>query len=125
MKRRILVSLSILFFLATPAIAADKVQPLPKDLPPYGELKPFQSPQVTALKLANGLTLWLVPRPGFPKVSYTLSVRGGFTADPHDLPGLAELLASTMDQGTSTRTARQIAEELQAAGGYLDVRAGS
>jgi zinc protease len=125
MKRRILVSLSFLFFLATPAIASDKVQPLPKDLPPYGELKPFRSPQVASLKLANGLTLWLVPRPGFPKVSYTLSVRGGFTADPQDLPGLAELLASTLDQGTSSRTARQVAEELQAAGGDLGVRAGS
>ncbi len=125
MIRRIIASLSILFFMGIPAIAADKLQPLPKDLPAYGELKPFRSPQVANLKLANGLTLWLVPQPGFPKVSYTLSVRGGFTADPQGLPGLAELLASTLYQGTATRSARQVAEELQAAGGDLSVRAGS
>jgi predicted Zn-dependent peptidase len=106
------------------AAGAEK-QPLPKDLPPYGELKPFQAPQVTAQKLANGLTLWLVPRPGFPKVSYTLAVRGGFSADPQDRPGLAELLTATIDQGTATRSAKQIAEELQAAGGDLGASAGS
>ncbi len=125
MKRRILASLTILLLLTVPVVGADKVQPLPKDLPPYGELKPFRPPQVTTLTLGNGLTLWLVPRPGFPKISYTLAVRGGFATDPQDLPGLAELLASTVDQGTTSRTARDIAKDLQAAGGDLSARAGS
>jgi zinc protease len=125
MTRKILAAL-FLFCLAAPtAMAAEKDQPLPKDLPPYGELNPFQAPQVTTQKLANGLTLWLVPRPGFPKVSCTLAVRGGFSADPQDLPGLAELLTATVDQGTATRNARQIAEEVQTAGGDLNARAGS
>jgi zinc protease len=125
MTRRILAILFLFCLAVAPAIAAEKEQPLPKNLPPYGELKPFQAPQVTTRKLANGLTLWLVPRPGYPKVSYTLAVQGGFAADPQDLPGLAELLTATVDQGTATRTARQIAEELQAAGGDLNARAGS
>jgi predicted Zn-dependent peptidase len=88
-------------------------------------MKPFPAPQVTTEKLANGLELWLEPRPGFPKVSYTLAVRGGLAADPQDLPGLAELLTATLDQGTATRTAKQLAEELQAAGGDLNATAGS
>jgi predicted Zn-dependent peptidase len=125
MTRRILAIFFLLFLAVAPAVAAEKEQPLPKDLPPYGELKPFQAPQVTTATLANGLTLWLVPRPGFPKVSYTLAVRGGMTADPQDRPGLAELLTATIDQGTTTRTAKQIAEELQAAGGDLSATAGS
>ena len=50
---------------------------------------------------------------------------GGFAADPEDRPGLAELLTATLDQGTATRTAKQIAEELQAAGGDLSATAGS
>lgn len=125
MLRRILVVAALLLLLEGSAPAADKAPPLPKDLPPYGELKPFHSPQVTTLKLANGLTLWLVPHPGFPKVSYTLAVRGGFAADPQNLPGLADLITATVDQGTSSRSARQIAEELQAAGGDLSAQAGS
>jgi predicted Zn-dependent peptidase len=52
-------------------------------------------------------------------------VQGGLAADPQDLPGLADLLTATVDQGTATRNARQIAEELQAAGGDLNARAGS
>ena len=125
MTRQMLAFLLLLFLGAGLATAAEKDKPLPKDLPPYGELKPFQSPQVTARKLANGLTLWLVPRPGFPKVSFTLAVRGGLAADPQDLPGLTDLLTATVDQGTATRSARQIAEELQAAGGDLTAKAGS
>jgi predicted Zn-dependent peptidase len=125
MTRRILTIFFLLFLAVAPAAGTEKEQPLPKDLPPYGELKPFRAPQVTTQKLANGLTLWLVPRPGFPKVSYTLAVRGGMSADPQDRPGLADLLTATINQGTATRTAKQIAEELQAAGGDLSASAGS
>ena len=102
-------------FAVAPGVLAEAPKPLPKNLPPYGELKPFKVPQPTTQILPNGLTLWMVPRPGFPKVSYTLAVRGGHSADPADLPGLSDLLTATLDQGTTTRSARQIAEELQAA----------
>ncbi len=114
----------LLIFTAGQLFAGDKEKPLPKDLPPYGELKPFEAPKVTTQQLSNGLTLWFVARPGFPKVSYTLAVRGGMSADPQDLPGIADLMVSTIDQGTTTRNARQIAEELQAAGGDLNGSAG-
>lgn len=103
----------------TSAGAEEKEKPLPKDLPPYGAVKPFASPQVTERSLPNGLTLWLVPRRGFPKVAFAVAVRGGLAADPQDRPGLSELIVATLDQGTKTRSARQIAEEIQAAGGDL------
>ena len=126
MTRRILHWFSVWFFLhVAPVMAAEKEKPLPKDLPPYGRTETVPGAAGTAQKLANGLTLWLVPRPGFPKVTYTLAVRGGLSADPQDRPGLAELLTSTIDQGTATRSAKQIAEELQAAGGDLSGSAGS
>ena len=93
--------------------------PLPKDLPPYAPIVPYHAPRAEVKKLSNGLTLWLIPLPGFPKVAFTLAVRGGMASDPRDLPGLAELLISTLDQGTKTRNARDIAEQIQAAGGDL------
>lgn len=110
--------LSILIF-ALGAFAAEKAPPLPKDMPPYGPLVPFHAPQVQANKLDNGLTLWLVSRRGFPKVAFALAIRGGMAVDPKDRPGLSELLLATLDQGTKTRRAKQIAEEIQAAGGDL------
>ncbi len=118
MRRTFVLVLAVLG-LAIPAVAAEKEKPLPKGLPPYGPLKPFAPPEVRQEKLASGMTLWLVPRPGFPKVAFALAVRGGMAADPKDRPGLSELLAATIDQGTKTRSAKKIAEEIQAAGGDL------
>jgi zinc protease len=109
--------------LCWPAVAADKQQPLPKDLPPYGAMKPLAAPHVTVVKLDNGLTVWLVPEAGFPKVSVTLAVRGGYTADPKERPGFADLIAATVTQGTRNRSAKQVAEDLAAAGGDLSSEA--
>jgi len=104
--------------LASLALAQKEV-PLPKDLPAYGAEKPLQTPAVKSATLDNGLTVWLVSKPGLPKVAVSIAVRGGFAADPADRPGISELLAKTIDQGTRTRTAKQIAQDLQAAGGDL------
>ncbi|HKV79638.1 MAG TPA: pitrilysin family protein [Candidatus Sulfotelmatobacter sp.] len=102
---------------------AQKEVPLPKDLPPYGPEKPLATPSVNDATLDNGLTLWLVSEPGFPKVALTVAVRGGLAADPGARPGLSELLSKTLDQGTRTRNAKKIAQELQAAGGDLNTSA--
>ena len=118
MKRHCRAAVAALV-LCWPALGADKQQPLPKDLPPYGAMKPLAPPRVSILKLDNGLTVWLVPEAGFPKVAFTLAVRGGYTADPKDRPGFADLIAATMTQGTRHRSAKQVAEDLAATGGDL------
>lgn len=117
MKTTMRIAIAILL-LASLALA-QKEAPLPKDLPPYGAEKPLSAPSVKTAKLDNGLTIWLVSEPGFPKVALTVAVRGGFAADPADRPGISELLCKTIDQGTKSRSAKQIAQELQAAGGDL------
>lgn len=99
---------------------AQKESPMPKDLPPYGPEKALSAPSVKSVKLDNGLTVWLVSEPGFPKAAITVAVRGGFAADPADRSGISELLCRTIDQGTKVLTAKQIAQELQAAGGDLN-----
>ncbi len=103
--------------------AAQKEAPLPKDLPPYGPQTALQTPDVKAAKLDNGLTVWLVAQPGLPKAAFTVAVKGGLASDPANRPGLSELLADTLGQGTKTRSARQIAEEIQSAGGDLEANA--
>lgn len=100
-------------------LAADKEKPLPKDLPPYGSDVAYVPPPILEIKLDDGLAVWMAPVAGFPKVAFAFAVRGGFAADPNDLPGASELLASTIAQGTTHRSARHIAEELQGCGGDL------
>ena len=87
MKRlRLTLLLAATLAAALCCFAEEKQQPLPKDLPPYGPAAPFHAPKVEIKKLANGMTLWLVPRPGFPKVALTFAVRGGMASDPLRAP---------------------------------------
>ena len=108
-----------LFLSLASVTAAQKEVPLPTDLPPYAAEQPLRAPAVQSTKLDNGLTVWLVSQRGLPKVAFAVAVRGGFAADPVDRPGITELLSKTIDQGTKSRTAKQISQELQAAGGDL------
>jgi zinc protease len=123
MKKLPTTVLAWLFALLVTAAQAQKEQPLPKDLPPYGPQPALQLPDVKASKLDNGLTVWLVAQPGLPKISFSVAVLGGLAHDPVNRPGMSELLARTLTEGTKTRSARQIAEEIQAAGGDLSAGA--
>lgn len=119
--RKLAIVVSALTLAAS--LAAQKA-PLPKDLPPYGPETPLRAPEVKAARLENGLIVWLVSEPGFPKTALTLAIKGGYASDPADKAGISELLAKTINQGTRTRSARQIAQEIQAAGGDLSISPG-
>ncbi len=114
-------ALALLSALAAPLHA--KELPLPAGLPPYGPEKPLPVPKIEQQTLGNGLTVWLVPRPGFPKVTALLVVRGGTAADPPAMGGMADVFAATLKEGTAKRSSRQIAVEAQAVGGSLEVGA--
>jgi predicted Zn-dependent peptidase len=96
---------------------------MPADLPPYGPMQLPQAPKVQSEKLANGLTVWLVQQNNLPKAAVTLTLRGGYCADPADARGISDLLADAVKGGTSTLNARQIAERSEAAGGDLKAEA--
>jgi zinc protease len=102
--------------------AADE-KPLPKDLPPYGAEKPLPVPTIVQSTLPNGLTVWLVPRAGFPELTAVLAVHGGSAIDPEGREGISDVFASALKSGTSHRSALQIAEQLQAVGGEISTSA--
>jgi len=115
--------LALVVSLCPIASSADKQSPLPKELPPYGRLETVRPKPLKEIKLENGLEVWLVPEPGFPKLALAMAIRAGYAADPTGLPSMADLLASVVTQGTRTRSARQIAEEFQGAGGDVESNA--
>ncbi|MFL5343993.1 MAG: M16 family metallopeptidase [Hyalangium sp.] len=123
MKTNLIRTFAVLLSLAASHVLAGESHPLPKELPPFAEDKPLPVPKILKSTTPEGLTLWLVPREGFPKVSVLLAVRGGTAADPKGKEGLAQLLADTLKEGTASRTSRQIAEEVQSVGGSLEVHA--
>lgn len=59
-----------------------------------------QSPEVQELRLANGLRVLKVDRPGLGAVQATLAFRGGTAEEPWNLAGATALLARGLASGT-------------------------
>jgi len=78
----------------------------------------FSQPKET--KLANGLRLIVVERPGIPLLAAELIVRTGAEVDPKDLAGTASMTGSLLTRGTESMTAPQIATAIETLGGSLD-----
>jgi zinc protease len=75
--------------------------------------------------LPNGLQVVAVSHHEQPAVSLRLILRAGGAQDPVDKPGVAYLAASLLDQGTTTRTAEQVATTIDSIGGAIGAGAGS
>jgi len=82
-------------------------------------------PSYAMKTLANGLQVVAVSHHEQPAVSLRLIVRAGGAQDPDDKPGVADLLASLLDQGTATKSAEQIANSIDSIGGALSTGAGA
>jgi len=71
--------------------------------------------------LPNGLTLLAKETRTTPAVTIYAGFHAGTAYDPPDCAGLAHFVSKTIDRGTTTRTAEQIAEELENRGVSLSV----
>lgn len=76
-------------------------------------------PPYKKVKLKNGMTVLLMEQHEVPLVSFNMIVRAGTLADPAGKEGTASLAAGLLRKGTKTRTADQIAAELDFIGGTL------
>jgi len=99
------------------SITAD--EPWRSQVPPAGPARPLQVATPASAVLANGLTLILSERRGLPIVSANLVFKTGSDANPADRPGLANFVAAMLDEGTATRSALQIADEVARLGASL------
>jgi zinc protease len=75
--------------------------------------------------LPNGLQVMAVLHHEQPAVTVRLLTRAGSASDPEGKPGVASLVATLLDQGTTTKSAKQIATTIDGIGGALSVGAGS
>ena len=122
-KLMLTLAISLLF---APAVYAADTASSASAVPPYGKDKPIPAPKIAKKTLANGMTIWVVPRQGLPRVDMVLAVRGaGFAADDKQHPGFANLLAGLFNEGTAKRDSRAIAEAAQGMGGEIGAFAGN
>jgi zinc protease len=116
----LIVALSALIIMTTPFdTMAQQETPPPPAAPRSANL-----PKPVEKTLKNGLRVIVIERTveqgGQPLVSAQMLLKNGGEIDPSQLPGLANITASLLTQGTQTRSATQIAEAIEALGGSLD-----
>lgn len=71
--------------------------------------------------MPNGVTVLAKETSTTPAVTIYAGFRAGTAYDPQDVPGLAHFVSKTIDRGTESRSAEQIAEELDSRGVSLTV----
>lgn len=101
-----------------PVVAA----PIDLAVPPtLGPPPALRLPPVTTRQLPNGLKLVVVEQHELPLVDVILEMKTGGEADPPGRMGTAALAAAMLTEGTTSRSALQIADQ----SAYLGVRLGA
>jgi zinc protease len=133
MRRRVAAGCAAigLILTASPAFAtgfgeARQAKNWPTERPPRPlPARDVKFPPYAVKTLANGLQVIAVSHHEQPAVSLRLIVRAGAAQDPDNRPGVAALAATLLDQGTTTRSAEQIANAIDSIGGAMGTGAGS
>jgi predicted Zn-dependent peptidase len=82
-------------------------------------------PKPIETTLDNGLTVLILEDHRLPLANVTLQISGaGPILEPRDKPGLANITAQMLREGTKTRSSRQVAEDVDKLGATLNATSG-
>ena len=100
---------------------------LPTGKQPKSQLtaEALQTNAIQKFELANGLRLLVKEDHRLPFVEIRTVLRGGVLAETPENNGVTLLMAKMLLQGTKTRTAEQIASEMESMGGSIDSYGGN
>jgi zinc protease len=110
-----------------PAPVVATPSPAPVDLtkpPTLGAPPSLTMPAITTRELSNGLKIVVIEQHELPLVDVLLQVRSGGESDPPGKMGTAALVAAMLTEGTTTRTALQIADQAAYLGVELNATSG-
>ena len=92
--------------------------------PAVGAPVPAVMPTPAEKILANGLRVIVAKSSDLPLITADLTVKGGASSDPSGLAGTSSLTAGLMTEGTTSRSATQVARETEALGANLEAGSG-
>ncbi len=118
MKKTIIYIAAFLFLFA-PVAAQEKETP-----PEGGTPKNFNLPEKEVVTFDNGLKLVMIPYGSIPKASIRFSIKTGNINETAEQVWLSDLLADLLEEGSTTKTAKQIADEMAGMGGNLNIGVG-
>ena len=75
-------------------------------------------------RLANGMELIVATRRAVPVITMSMRFDAGYASDQFGEPGTANLAMSMLDEGTRTRSALEISDQLARLGAYVSASAG-
>ncbi len=125
MTRSFTATCALVLSLALAGTLPAHAQDTQKETPPAGgPPKPFTVPVSESYTLPNGMQVTLIPYGMLPKVTLSLVVHTGNLNEPADRPGLADLAGRLMSEGTTSRSALEVAQQAAAMGGSINIAVG-
>jgi zinc protease len=98
---------------------------LAPEMPSAGAPNPFEFPSAASKTLPNGLRVFAISDHRDPAIAVRLVIlTAGAIKDPEATPGVAQMTANLLTQGTEKRSAKDIAEAIDFVGGSLSALAG-
>lgn len=124
--RRLRAPLAVVMLSLSAVPALGQARDWPSERPPRPlAARDVKFPPYQVRTLKNGLQVIAVSHHEQPAVSLRLIVRAGGAQDPNDKPGVASFMSGLLDQGTTTRSAGQIASTIDSIGGAIGTGSGS
>ncbi|MFZ2339739.1 MAG: pitrilysin family protein [Bacteroidales bacterium] len=110
------------------AVAAEEIKKTPASFdrsvkPPLGPDVSVTVPPVWKSSLANGMQLYGIQHTEVPLVHYNIVIGGGHMLDDISAPGVANMLAIMLNEGTKNKTPEELEEEIDLLGAMIRVSA--
>lgn len=108
--------------------AAEEIKKTPTSFdrsvqPPLGPDVSVTVPSVWKSSLANGMKLYGILHDEVPLVQYNIVIEGGHMLDDISAPGVANMLAMMLNEGTKNKTPEELEEEIDLLGSMIRVMA--
>jgi zinc protease len=92
--------------------------------PPAGEEPEVNLPAFWKASLSNGIKVYGIQNKELPLVYMSIVIEGGALQDNVTLPGVANMVANVLPQGTKNKTPEELEEEIELLGSSIQVSAG-
>ena len=113
------LSLLMSLFAASLLGACSSFSSFRNTVPPAGPSPVLVAPQAVVTQLPNGLTIYTVEKKNLPLIHTSIVFKSGSASDAADLPGLAAFTNGMLKNGTTTRSANEIADAVETRGSSI------
>ncbi len=94
-------------------------------MPPIGPDPEVTIPKPWSASLTNGMKIWGITQNELPMVQYSIVIDGGHMLDNIEKAGVANLVATMMNEGTKNKTPEQLEDAIGLLGASIRVSSGN